>query len=268
VDKLRAEIKEGKRGHKMHSHSADNGPSIPPMTVEIELEPRHLFENQWNSTKARVFDWFQHYEWQGAQRARGHWLEMTDEMLAARRETVHCGYCGKQYGPLHEAAPQDGFCDACLDSPYLKESEIYMLRLRTIEQDWERGEDNEGGFRKRVPLTTEEKDRLVPRYIARQTTGNDSRAKKARDQQRERVLAEFEKTTKAATTERDGMLWLWDKGFSLNNVIYYSHTDKFGFGWRSDGVDQSVADKLLEVISEFPFDYEIKVRGGKSYARP
>lgn len=65
------------------------------------------------------------------------------------------------------------------------------------------------------------------------------------------------KDTRNATTERDGKLWIWDHGFSLDNVIYYSHTGRFCFGWRQP-VSDSVASKLLDVMSEFPFPYTIK----------
>lgn len=216
-------------------------------TEQVEIEVSCIFDNQWNTTKERVFDWFQYYEINGPKCARGHWLEITTEMQEAREKTVKCGYCGKHYGIHHEPAPVDGFCQACLDSPYLKESDLYLLRLVPVS-------DKRNYNQK---LTQAESESLLPRYVSRQTTGADSRSKKRRDDQRARVIEKAQEETENATTERDGMLWLWDKGLDLDNVIFYGHTRKFSFGWRSP-LAESVASKLLDVLTEFPFEYELK----------
>lgn len=234
--------------HCHNSHSADNGPSHRNDTETVEIETAHLFNDQWNTTDKRVFDWYWHYEWRGTKVARGHWLEITSEMEKARRECMKCGYCGHQYGPLHTMPiPESGFCECCLDSPYLKEAELYMLRLVSVAEDKSK--------REWPKLTAEESAYLLPRYIERQTTGKNSRAKAARDKQRSDVIAKFEKETQCATMERDGMLWLWDHGISLENVIFYNHSRKFCFGWRGS-LDASVKSRLLDLLSEFPFEYE------------
>lgn len=217
----------------------------------VQLETSCLFDNQWNSETERLFDWYEEYPALiGKQFKIGHWLEITPEMAAARTECRKCGYCGKQYGPLHEMpVPADGFCRACLDSPYLKEADLHLLRLLPLTDR-----------RARLPLSADERAALLPIYVERQTTGSDSRAKARRDKERADVLKKYESETSAATTERDGLLWLWDKGLSLDNVIYYSHTGTFSFGWRSP-VSESVKSRILDVISEFPFPYEIKSEG-------
>lgn len=252
VHKIEASGPEG-RGHKMHSLSDRFDYSKAGTVEDVELDPSYLFENQWNETEAsgnrRLFDWFEEAIFvngrENTNSKRGHWLEITAEMAAARSECRKCGYCGKHYGPLHEPIPGD-FCTACLDSPYLKEGELHLLRLLPLV-----------GLQQRDKLTEGERAALMPAYIDRQTTGSDSRAKARRDNQRASVLAEYEKDARNATAERDGKLWLWDRGFDLENVIYYSHTGKFCFGWRSP-LSDSVVSKLLDVISEFPFPYEIK----------
>mgnify|MGYP000721086373 CR=1 FL=1 len=60
-----------------------------------------------------------------------------------------------------------------------------------------------------------------------------------------------------AKAEHDGMIWLMDHGISIDNVIYYNHTGKFSFGWRTP-LAKDVVSRILDVISEFPFAYEIK----------
>ncbi len=238
--------------HQMHAHGG-TPPAMENRSEPVEIETAHLFNDQWNASGKRVHDWFLQYELNSKNSRRGHWLELTPELLQARAECHKCGYCGHQYGPLHtQPVPADGFCEACLDSPYLKQEELHLLRLVSLAHPW--GEN-------RAPLTEAERAAMLPRYVARQTTGNDSRAKAARDAQRASLVKKYKAEKEAVETEYRGMLWLWEKGFNLDNVIYYSHTDKFSFGWRSP-VSAEVRSKLLKVMSEFPFSYEIKSAGG------
>lgn len=237
------------RGHWMNCWGVDRWDSSKTgSTEEVELETSYLFSNQWNETTAsgnrRLFDWFEEYRGSGSYK-RGHWLEITAEMALARRSTLQCGYCGKHYGPLHEPIP-GVFCTACLDSVYLKEDQLYLTRLENLI-----------GKRNYAPLTDAEKAELLPRYVERQTTGKDSRNVQRREGQRQRVLADYAKTIADATTKRDGLLWLWDRGFDLDNVIFYAHVQRFGFGWRSP-LSGDVLDRVLREISEFPYGYTIQ----------
>jgi hypothetical protein len=219
----------------------------------IELETTHLFSNQWNtapigesSTGYRVFDWCEWIFYSNGKRTRrrsGYWLEITDEMREIRRNTNVCGYCG------HQERAQRGlvFCDRCLDSPYLKPTELHLTRMMSTEHAWP----------EREPLTDAERAHLMPEYVRRQTTGADSRNAQRLVKQRANVVAKHEKAISDATSERDGMLWLMDRGFPIDNVIYYNHVGRFGFGWQSP-VSDEVASEILGWISEFPFPYQIK----------
>jgi hypothetical protein len=69
------------------------------------------------------------------------------------------------------------------------------------------------------------------------------------------ILEKYQKQTTNATNERDGMLWLWEHNVPLDNVIYYSHTGRFAFGWRSP-LAPEVRSRLLEILSEFPGEYD------------
>ena len=68
---------------------------------EVELETKHLFDNQWNSAPGtggsengwRLFDWCEPI-YPNANLRTGYWLEQTDEMKAIRSNTAKCGYCG------------------------------------------------------------------------------------------------------------------------------------------------------------------------------
>lgn len=69
--------------------------------------------------------------------------------------------------------------------------------------------------------------------------------------------------TRDAKTERDGFLWFMNRGIRVDNLIFYTHTGCFCFGWRSP-IDAELRDALLDVISEFPFPYDLKCNDGKT----
>jgi hypothetical protein len=266
---LRARLKATPgRGHQMVSWSPGRGDGHYwhvqqrlGAEAEIELETGHLFGNQWNTAPCagsdkglRVFDWAEDAHDSGTYNTpqgmaprdvrRGHYLDITDEMRELRAETVACGYCGKQQ-PAEGAAT---FCDKCLDSPYLKEADLHLLRLRPVDQDRPHAQ--------RAPLTEAERAELFPRFVDRQTTGANSRNAAKMTKQRADVIAKADKATKNAEEERKGMLWLLDRGFNLDNVLYYSHTGRFSFGWRG-ALSDDVTARLLDVLSEFPAEYEL-----------
>lgn len=239
------------RGEWMNVWATGKGERKGNASEVVEIETAHIFGNQWNTADGRrVFDWYEEYTHQMFR--RGHWLEITPELAELRRVTHSCGYCGKHYGPHHDAMPGTPFCTACLDSEYLKAEDLKLLRLLPVCETF-------GGTR--PDLTDAERAELMPRYVERQTTGTDSRAKARRDKQRADVLEKYTKETTAATQERDGMLWLWDNGVSLDNVIYYDHTRTFSFGWRSP-VGAEVKARLLDLLTGFPFAFVIKSTAG------
>lgn len=222
----------------------------------IELETEHLFDNQWNtapiegdekaSTGRRVFDWAQDYAIDFSRKIKkGHWIEQTAEMRDARRNRVHCNYCGKQ----EPAAKGYVFCPHCLDSQYLKESDLRLTRMTYVCDKATPAE-----------LTEAEKAHLLPLYREAQLHGSTDRGKRRLAKARQDVAREYEKAVRVATIERDGKVWLMDHGVSLENVIYYSHTEKFSFGWRTP-LSESIASGLLDILVEFPFEYEMKREG-------
>jgi len=65
-----------------------------------------------------------------------------------------------------------------------------------------------------------------------------------------------EKLIDEAQLKTVAFTWLLDQGFTdFDNVIYYTHTAKFCFGWRN-----SIKDKeaLRTFLAGFPFDYEVE----------
>ena len=220
---------------------------------ELTLETSFIFGNQWNSapdaTSAkgyRVYNWHESIQINSRSHKTGHYLDITPEMRDICDKTYKCGYCGADYYG-HENAGK--FCGACLDSEYLEERYLHLLRLKNI--------DINGGFPATPELTEEEKAEILPVYVERQTTGNDSRNAKKLIKQRARIITDCAKAIENATTERDGFLWLMNNNVNIDNCIFYNHTGRFAFGWRHP-LDSAVKSKLLDILAEFPFDYDIK----------
>jgi hypothetical protein len=221
----------------------DNG------VLELELELNHLFADQWNTAPGhgskngyRVFNWAENI-YEDKRIKRGYYLEITEEMREALRNTSACGYCGKQ----EPSAKGLVFCDKCLGSPYLKETELHLTRMRPINQD----------HKPREPLTEAEKAWLIPQYVEAQTIGRTEADKKRLKAEREAVEAKHTKALIAANEEHKGMMFLLDHGFRLDNVIYYSHTGRFCFGWRTP-IGKETWARLNEILSEFPCSYDVK----------
>lgn len=223
----------------------------------IELETEHLFDNQWNTAPIagksdkglRVFDWAKDYPINFSKHIKkGHYLELTDEMKEARRNRKKCGYCGRQ----EEAQRGTVFCEACRDSEYLEEKDLHLTRMRYVT---DRGNA--------PPLTEAERAYLLPLYRDAQLHGSTEGGKARLAQQRKSIEKELTSTTVKAKTKHDGLLWLLDHGVKIDNVIYYDHLNRFSFGWRTP-VQESFKAELLDIISEFPFAYEIKCADGKT----
>lgn len=219
--------------------------------LEIELETQHLFDNQWNTkpieglsaSGLRVFDWAQDYKPNGnAWRKRGHWLEQTEEMRSIRANTCACGYCGKQE-PISKGLK---FCDACIGSEYLEPKELYLLRMLPISAKHERAE-----------LTEAEKAYLLPIYKDAQLHGHTPRDKARITEKRAELEEDYKKAIKTAETEYKGFTWLLDHGIKTDNVIYYSHMNKFSFGWRKP-IPAEIKSELLNTLKQFPYPFELK----------
>lgn len=224
----------------------------------IGIETEHLFGNQWNTTPIegksetglRVHDWAQDYPANFSNYIKkGHYIDVTPEMKAALDNTHKCGYCGKQ----EPAQKGYVFCPHCIDSEYLTEDNLHLTRMQAVSNN-----------KNRKPLSEAEKAHLLPLFIKAQTEGNSERSKAKIEKRRADLLKEKEEAIRVAETEYNGLLWLMDREIKTDNVIFYKHTGVFCFGWRGNGVDVSVKDRLLDIISEFPYSYEIKCVDGTS----
>ena len=94
--------------------------------------------------------------------------------------------------------------------------------------------------------------------MASQTHATSERDRKRQIEQRAKILHHAEVAISNAQTERDGMIWLLDRGIQIDNVIYYNHTGRFEFGWRKPLSREEYSALLDALGAEFPFDYDVK----------
>lgn len=245
--------------HLEHGYTANPGgwdfmEKIRKSNGDIELETEHLFNNQWNSAPSatsenglRLFNWSE-CNYANLDIKEGYWLEQTAEMVEILRNTAACGYCGKQE-PMQKG---NVFCPHCLGSEYLTVDNLHLTRMQAVNVN-----------KDRVKLNQAELDHLIPIYKDAQLHGQGKRGIAKMVKARVDVENDYKKSIRKAETKYKGFSWLLDKGFNVDNVIYYDHVNRFSFGWRSP-VDDVLVSELLECISEFPFNYEIKCADGRT----
>lgn len=229
----------------------------PLVTRDVELDTEYLLSDQWNT--APCFDsenGYRIYEWAEVTYPNrsirvGYFLSITPEMREMQRNRYQCGYCGKQ----EPAQKGYVFCPHCLGSVNLTQKDLYLTRMQSVLQPFDR-----------KPLTDAELAHLLPLFKEAQLHGNTERDKARIAKQRASIARDYEKSIAEATAKRDGFTWLLDHGLKIDNVIYYPHTEKFCFGWRTP-IDESFKSEILEVISEFPFMYEMKCADGRTLSR-
>lgn len=202
---------------------------------EIELDENNISDNQWKCEQGCVFDWYEEVLPNKLIKA-GHYLDITQEMIDIRENNVKCGYCAHKYPK--EIAPT--FCVHCLDSSYLEEENLHLLRLYPHSFTGRRPE-----------LSATEKEILTAAYVKARTSGHTHQNKI------DEINAEYEKLVALATYERDGYLWLVNHGIPIDNCLFYDHAKKFGFGWRTPFTGEA-RNVLLEKLSRFPFNYDVK----------
>lgn len=215
---------------------------------EIHLETKHLFDDQWNTAEGFRLHNKASFEWPALHIKEGYYIRQNPQMIAVLQGTAKCGYCGHQ-APVGEK----DFCDKYISSPYLKVSQLHLLRMEPIEAPERRTGKPLKTPRSAKPLSEAELAVIMPRYVEAQTKLREQQAAKLRAE----VEAGLSKVIELATIKRDGMIWILDAGIPTENLIFYPHTRTFTFGWRNT-VSKEVRTELVEKLKEFPFDFEIK----------
>lgn len=222
----------------------------------ITLDTTFVFEDQWNEAGdggLRLMDW-EDVQCPNPNIHYGYWLELTDEMLAAREHTHICGYCGHRMDDRAGLVPE--FCPKCLGHETLKPESLHLTRMRPVAAKGPR-----------MPLTEAERLHLLPLYRQARIEGHTKVDKERLAKARARIVDHHDATVEHATRERDGKLWLLDHGVALDNAIYYPSRNTFSFGWRQP-ISTLVLEDLVGELAEFPFNHEIVCSDGTTIQFP
>ena len=199
------------------------------VTLDTGPDDRNLFDNQWNAEPIpgdktekgrRLFDWAIEVH-----------LPLRRPLAFAARSlpgaNAEDARAAAQYQRLRLLWPQGS--GRAGSSSVRSASDPNISRSRMPPLTRMHAVDSR---ERRAPLTPAERAHLLPLYVQAQTYGNTERDKARIAKARADLAAKFETVTRNATIERDGFTWLMDHGIKTDNVIYYSHTGRFGFGWR------------------------------------
>lgn len=221
------------------NHSSFYSQLIKPLdNTTVQLETKFLFDNQWNTapTKTsdkglRVFDWAEAI-YPNRSIKEGMWLEPTSEMEEIRKNTCKCGYCGKNY-----YKPYQEWCTACLGSEYLTVNELHLLQLQPIK-----------GSKKPKMVVDQE---LHEQYHQIQKIERVKRLEKRKKDFLESKRREME----SHQFEYEVFKVLVDAGLNFENIIYYSHSNEFCFGWRTP-LTKDEQSKISETLNSINFKHK------------
>ena len=206
---------------------------------EIELDTGHLFDNQWNEAGdkgRRLFEWYEEYV-DNKNIHLGYVMDLTPEMLEAKRNRYRCHFCAFQIDN-----PKVEFCPSCLGSQFLEEKDLSLTRLTPVTESYSKA---------KVPA-----DRYVE-YRAEQIRCRRIRLRERKANNRKSA----ERKLELAQIEFDGFTWCLDNGIDTNDLIFYSHTERFCYGWH-DGLDDVRYSEAEEKFKGFPYAVDLKRKGG------
>lgn len=134
------------------------------------------------------------------------------------------------------------------ENPYRPEEERFVLRMTEEE-------------RKKI----EQKEREDFYSIDNVTARIEERRRLKNEAIRNKVIEDFDEKCKKAIEERDVMLYIFDSGLPLNNVIFYNHTKEVVFNWSDieSQITKSQFDEFLSKVDYSKLPKGVTFRYGK-----
>ena len=223
---------------------------------ECVVEEEFLFDDQWNLSISgaqgiRAND-FVHYATPNRKIATGYYLDVTEEMKAARAARHSCRYCGKQYtleGGMwlsmdgrYSAAKvgERHICTACKGSSNMLRTDYDKLVLRRIT-------DTLQGFQ----VTREQHDYIESMMRSGYFLREENRAQ-VKEHEGEEVL-------RCAKLRVTVLEWCKEKGFAPSSV--YTHT---GENWKFglfDSIPEAAKETMHDLLKDFPAEYTLCIAG-------
>lgn len=212
---------------------------------EIELDPTHLFDNQFNTKCGlRLFDQCR-IEYPNKDLKVGYIVTNLDELNAVRSKVRKCGYCGHQ----SEASSQTGEASDWCPKPHLDISfdHLHLTYLRSLHQP---------------QLATQEQvearwQEVWPLHLSNPTSPiyREKIAKRIKD-----ISETKEAFIKKCNDEMDILNVLIKLGVPyhlIENCIYYDHKQAVCFGWRNS-LSASEKELLQSLLTDVEFKVEYK----------
>ena len=226
------------------------------IATDVVLEAGDLrcaFDNQWNESGTdgrRLFDWYEAI-YPNKNIKAGHFIRLNRTIINYRARVWKCGYCGVGYWSEDGSEPQP-YCTSCMGSKYLAEKDLHLLLLNPLDAK-KRDRDLSEILRKFRGVEGE----MIARYRKEQTYASNSRDRARQIKDREDILHKYDVAVDNAKVERDGKLWFMDRGYNLDNLIFYTHTGRFCMGWRRQ-LTEDEASEWRRRLQDFPFDIYFK----------
>lgn len=202
------------------------------LPLEQTIETDTLFENQYNTVEGfRIFDWSETI-YNNKNIKKGYYISKgVDKLKKAKANQLKCGFCGKRYDKSKTILI---YCNACLDSEYLTEKELPLLRLQSLAGVKQGSGD-------------------VPKELTKAFNDNKQAYKDGQlgrmQKEAKELLEELAEKQKVQNYEAQVQYDLLMLGIPINNLIYYNHTSSWSYGWR-DSVDLEEFNTFLKLVSD------------------
>ena len=217
---------------------------IPEGKYKIDL--KNIFSNQYNTIDTegkkgyRVFEYSECLTTPTGYSSTeplgyGYYISKgIEEIRAYQKDLNVCGYCGKQYYKSKKV-----WCNACLGSEHLTEDNYLLLKLKNINDD--------SYYKGKIPKS------IINKIKANQKQARLLMLEKEKIEHMESILRDI----KNKKIELKAFTWLVEKDIDFNNVIFYTHTNTFCFGWR-DLLNDKQKEVLNKKLKNFPYNWEFK----------
>jgi hypothetical protein len=231
---LRETLKDYKR---FRVWDLDNRSKVRPGLYDIET--RHLFDNQSTTASLRIFDFADYSRRPDTQHLRyGHYIENLDELNAARDLRHKCGWCGHQAD-----APTDEWCPKCRGSEYLTPFFYKLLKMQPVSDESARD--------------TQPPTEVLEDIVVKQAAMTKLKIEK----QIQTKFDLLDQKLKDAKLETKFLRECVDRGVGisqLDNMIFYSHTQRFCFGWKRaipEAEKASILEKIKPIMGLYEVDF-------------
>lgn len=235
---LKSELKSNAhRGHWLNALALQEGGHWTEehgtsKTIELEVD-NFITNNQWNTKCGqRVFDWCEDI-YPNRQLKKGHYLEITQEMVKARK-TLKCGYTGKLI--RDPEAKENDFNLAAIGSKYLQEKDFPLLRLEPAGRC-------KRNYKK---LTKKETEKLLQLQIKARLKHNEEDFKKEVQEEKDKI-AIYEKNIEI-------MEWLKENDLPCDIRFIFIYQGEAKFKHQEDHIKEVILDKLVDA----PFKWEFE----------